>query len=299
MRVSLEDIKVIAYVCEPRQEKVVPVGTTFLALLQEKRPGFTSHNFYYWVTAEHIINNIQHKPILRINRKNGSPLEIETGKDNWRKHLKSDVAVFPFEVANKVWAELDIKWVDTLIFATQDYKRPNPGDIPTTEHLPDIGIGDDVIFIGLFAQHGGTGKNLPIVRFGNVARMPTEEEIEIEIDAAPTYRKIVAYLVEAKSWGGQSGSPAIWQQEFIFKPKKPDVKPEEKTKKRISCLMGVVSSHFDIPQKARTENNVSTDITTKLNTGIAIVVPAHVIMDLIMTDDVLVAARNAKFAETK
>ena len=297
MRIDPVDLKCVGYICEVRDGETMPVATTFLALLQEKRPGFNNQHFYYWVTAEHVINNIGDKPILRINRKSGVPFERETDKDEWRTHFDSDVAVFPFNVSDDVWKDLDIEWFDTLLFATEDYKRPNVGDLPITKNLPDIALGDDVIFFGLFAQHHGKDRNLPIVRFGNIVRMPTEERIRIEIDAAPTPRDIIAYLVEARSWGGQSGSPAIWQAEFTFKPKKPDVKPVEKKKKRISALLGVVSSHFDIKQKAEIKSDVFDDITTKLNTGIAIVVPAHVIKDLIMKDDELIAARDAKFAE--
>lgn len=124
--------------------------------------------------------------------------------------------------------------------------------------------------------------------------MPTEEKVQIEVEAAPTYRHVIAYLVEARSWGGQSGSPVLWTAEFTFKPKKPDVKPEEKTRKRVSALLGVVSSHFDIQQKAQSKSNILNDITTRLNTGIAIVVPAHTIKDLIMNDSDFVDARRAR-----
>ena len=78
-----------------------------------------------------------------------------------------------------------------------------------------------------------------------------------------------------------------------------DCPPSEKTKKRVSALLGVVSSHFDIPQKAQSKSEVFDDITTKLNTGIAIVVPAHVIADLILEDPELKDARDAKFTTIK
>jgi hypothetical protein len=296
MRVKPEDLKVVAYVCEARAGQITPVGTAFLARLCEQKPESKNRHFYYWVTAQHVISNIQNAPILRINRKNSIPFEKKTGKDEWCLHSHSDIAVFPFRVDDKTLCELDVTPVDTLLFATPDYKRPNLGDIPRTQNPLDISIGDDVIFFGLFAQHGGKDKNLPIVRFGNVARVPTEETIKIQIDAVPTYRSIIAYLVEAKSWGGQSGSPAFWQAEFTFKPKNVNVKPEEKTRKRVSCLMGIVSSHFDISQKAQSTKGMLDDITTKLNTGIAIVVPAHFIADLIMNDPDLKNARDSELA---
>ena len=129
--------------------------------------------------------------------------------------------------------------------------------------------------------------------------MPTDEKIEIEIDAAPTPRDIIAYLAEARSWGGQSGSPVLWTAEFTFKPKRPDVKPEEKTKKRVSALLGVVSSHFDIKQKAESKRDAFDDITTKLNTGIAIVVPAQAIKEVIMNDPDFVKDREDQLEQVK
>ena len=247
------------------------------------------------MTAEHVINNISGQPILRINRKDGAPFEWKTNKSQWRNHLDSDVAVAAFDISDETWSELDLQWIDTIIFIKSDYTvGQEREDIPRTVTPPDIEIGDDVIFFGLFAQHHGADKNLPIVRFGNIARMPTAERIQIEIDNHPSYREIVAYLVETKSWGGQSGSPAIWQAEFTFKPKKKDVKPEEKTKMRMSGLLGVVSGHFDVEQKVRRGKEMLQDISTRLNTGIAIVAPAHAIEEVIMNDHELAKDRETR-----
>lgn len=299
MRVSEQDLKCVAFVCEVRAGEVTPIATAFSVLLQEQRNDVPSQHYRYWVTAEHVINNISGNPMLRINRKNETPYEWETNKQDWRMHSSSDVAVAMFNVSDEISNSLDVVWIDTRLFVTSGYRRPNLGDVPPTNVPLNIALGDEVFFLGLFSQHHGKERNLPILRFGSIARMPTEEKIQIEIDAAPTTREIIAYLVEARSWGGQSGSPALWTHEFTFKPKKADVRAEEKTRKRVSALLGIVSSHFDIKQKAQSKGDIFEDITTSLNTGIAVVAPAHAIEDLIMNDREFVTARKKQIARSK
>jgi hypothetical protein len=71
----------------------------------------------------------------------------------------------------------------------------------------DIGTGDDVAFIGLFSESPGDERNRPIVRLGNVARM--NEELSPQEYQSGQMTWIDAILVEARSWGGHSGSPAL------------------------------------------------------------------------------------------
>ena len=64
----------------------------------------------------------------------------------------------------------------------------------------EIGIGSEVYFPGLFVHHHG--RNEPIVRGGIVSSMPTEPVLT-------EFGEIHAYLAEARSVGGLSGSPVI------------------------------------------------------------------------------------------
>ena len=66
-----------------------------------------------------------------------------------------------------------------------------------------IGVGDEVFLTGLFANHIGQQRNLPIIRVGNIALMP-EEPVQ-----HPSLGPIDAYLIEARSIGGLSGSPVF------------------------------------------------------------------------------------------
>src|SRR5207253_3257650 len=43
----------------------------------------------------------------------------------------------------------------------------------------EVGVGDEVFFVGLFVQHAGEARNLPMARFGHISRMPVEP-IEVQ-----------------------------------------------------------------------------------------------------------------------
>ena len=66
----------------------------------------------------------------------------------------------------------------------------------------EVGVGDEVFITGLFSHHHGNHKNIPIVRTGNIASMP-EEKIQTQ-----NYLR-EAFLIEARSIGGLSGSPVF------------------------------------------------------------------------------------------
>ena len=68
----------------------------------------------------------------------------------------------------------------------------------------NVGIGDELITVGLFTQRHGAQKKIPIVRSGIIAAMP-DEPFEDQNTGKPYH----AYLVEARSIGGLSGSPVF------------------------------------------------------------------------------------------
>jgi hypothetical protein len=71
-----------------------------------------------------------------------------------------------------------------------------------------IGPGDDLFYVGRFADHAGKYENLPSVRFGSLSMMPNEREpVEYDIDGK-TFTQ-VGFLVEARSRSGYSGSPVF------------------------------------------------------------------------------------------
>src|ERR1700722_14632548 len=69
----------------------------------------------------------------------------------------------------------------------------------------DIGMGDDVFMIGLFVDHAGDEHNVPIGRFGNIARLSDGGSLVEQ----PNGQKRPSHLVDTRSRGGFSGSPVF------------------------------------------------------------------------------------------
>ena len=133
------------------------------------------YSFTYVVTAEHVISGLQEKgfeaPYLRMNRPDGDMLAIETEYANWLFHpeptadVRTDVAVYPISFKR---SEVIYSHAPLSQFVTDKI----------IEEF-DIGVGTQVAIVGLFASHYGQGKNIPVVRMGNISAMP-EEPIKTE-----------------------------------------------------------------------------------------------------------------------
>lgn len=160
-------------------------------------------------------------------------------------------------------------------------------------------LGDEVFLVGLFRSHYGKERNVPIIRVGNIAALPSPDE-----PIKTTYcGDIEAYLVEVKSVAGISGSPVFkdWYQETrmefpgIIDPRGRPSDPED-----INWFdyhfVGLVHGHFDA---AKLSDAIADDDTLdadpaapeKINTGIAIVVPQKQIFETLYQPE-LVADRR-------
>lgn len=198
------------------------------------------------VTARHIVDGLKgHDLYMRLNSHDGASQITRVVKDTkWLFHDDPlvDVAVLAWMPPGDI---VDYKWVGI--------------DIAFSESLhQSIGPGDDVCTVGLFAHVSGAQRNIPIVRSGNIAMVPCEP--------VPTSSgEIEAYLIESRSIGGLSGSPA-----FVW---------ESTVGQRRGFLLGVVKGHWDIP--AENKNDLAADAQSSVNMGIAIVVPASKIVDIL------------------
>jgi|SRR5208283_1039052 len=230
------------------------VATGFFVWLHVPEGGFL-----YLVTAKHVATRLKGRQFLiRVNLKDGSSdfVEAESGS-NWWYHPKDESV----DVAVLSWSTTRIELVD--------YKC-----IPETMFLNDeiisqqeIGIGDDVFITGLFAHLSGSKRNLPIVRTGNIAMMPDEKILTKQFGESE------AYLIEIRSIGGLSGSPAF-------------VRPSNPNPMIIGqpsvYLLGLTSGHWEIPPERRNEfQTVEDDAIDKVNMGIAVVVPAKKIREVL------------------
>jgi hypothetical protein len=186
------------------------------------------------------------------------------------------------------------------------------------DNFPDgigVEVGDELFSPGLFVQSSGERRNLPVVRFGHIARMPGEELVTLETESRGPI-DIRAYLAETHSWGGYSGSPVFWNRpydlSFPLKLRQPVALPAAAgtppgqlnviiARGSAIALLGLVSGHFDIPREAKDETDLTIkDVITDINSGIAIVTPAENLRELLMDNEEVVKDRQRRaLAEKK
>lgn len=312
----------VAFLCE--QKKGVPGGTAFFVELEEP-----DYSWTYLVTALHCLDEIEGQDVyVRVNTlPTSSPgfEDISTRKDDWLRHDQADVAAiispidqtrFPFQ---QIPMDLSIDAQYRFDVAKLE-GRGNPVLEPMLkQNFPKgiaVEVGDELFSPGLFIQSAGKTRNLPVVRFGNIARLPTEEMIVLETEKKKT--AIRAYLAETHSWGGFSGSPVFWHFDYPIASPILAIRlgPEASSKKSViivpekqsqpermtvlvgrgyaTGLLGLVSGHYDIPKIAKQE-----DIRSEINAGIAVITPAANIKELLMSDDAIEGRneRKARLAE--
>lgn len=259
--------------------KRIPAGTAFLAGIPAPAPAQADSESMlanagwfvrYLVTARHVVALSRKFGSLfaRIHLANGTATLIEFPPESWHEHPSTEVAVALLRTRAAI---------DHVLISIDQFEL----EAQVMQHA--VAIGDEVFFVGLFSEHPGTERNQPILRFGNIALMPDEK---ILVNLGDSTARIRAYLVEARSWGGHSGSPA-----FVYFP--PD-----RFGNSISVsvalpifLLGLVQGHYDIKSDVKFIGDVGAG-EVAVNAGIAAVVPAQEIHDLLMSPQV-VAEREA------
>jgi len=192
----------------------------------------------------------------------------------------ADVAVMPISL------HPDIDWLfwPVTAFATDAVVKE-----------VEISIGDDVFLTGLFYRHTGTRRNIPIVRAGIIAAM-LEEPVRTSLGETE------AFLIEARSIGGLSGSPVFVRPEsnYVHKINTEDSYTIGRWDARVGSfwLLGLMHGHWDV-------NASDVDVIVEdrghresVNVGIGIVVPAQKILETIGQPELEELRRRAE-AELK
>jgi len=258
--------------------KKIPSGTSFFVGV----PIGNAHTVIYAVTARHVIDKSRsYGPLyLRVNIVGGGFKDFEIPENSWISHSTTDVAVTQVDLSHE---GLDLRPVPVTDLANDKY---------VDEH--GIGLGDDVFFAGLFSKFAGEERNQPIIRFGNISLMP-HEQIPVKLDPGSESTTLIhAYLVESKSWGGHSGSPA-----FIVYP--PDRVQGEMvlTSENPIVLLGLVHGHYYIDQDVAFTGDIFYGSgKVPVNAGMAVVVPAQKIIDTLMLPE-LVEKRERLLGEIR
>ncbi len=239
-------------------------GTSFIVTV----PGTQDNTFAFMVTARHVAERLEGKEFyIRANKRNGTAVALKGLPSNpwWfhptdRKHVDAAVTFFAPAQLN----ELDIQHIPFNMFINH-----------ATLEVQHIGVGDEVFITGLFTKVTETAKNIPIVRTGTIAMIPGER-----IPFGDDF--IDAYLIEARSIGGLSGSPVFVRQTvaletssspIILAGRRPDTVLQGVGGN--IYLLGSMIGHWEIPE------GFTPSQAEAVNMGIAPVVPASKILEII------------------
>lgn len=285
MEIPPEIQKCVVFLCYEQSgvngtKDFIPFGTAFFIEVKEEN---LTH--FYLITAKHNLDEIKKigvdKIFIRINSKNGGANFIEVAERvKWYFHPDNDnnpvdVAITQIEISNL----FDIRTIPHGMFLKEENIKNR-----------DVDIGNEVFITGLFSRYYGKDKNLPIIRVGNIAMLP-EEKIWVSLNDG-CY--IDAYLIEARSIGGLSGSPVFFREPYFKRLDNGQIelRPEPKY-----YLGGIIHGHWPIDD-SKIDNSVDYRKEKNVNMGIAIITPAIKILEILnqkeLKDMRMRAERNYK-----
>ena len=291
MRIADTVLQSVAFIGIKQEGRFSPRATAFFAVIEQG--GF---QFLNLVTAEHVISGLVtrgHTLWLRVNCKDGKVREGILRPEGFYYHPDNerdptDVAVCPTNhfLADDETGEHHEMAISPLVLTAGHL-------LPDAAFFENVGLGSEVAVVGLFRSHYGNNKNIPIVRSGNLAAMMDE----------PIFTKyagyIKAYLIEARSIAGLSGSPVLAMPSMTVAMAK---KLRGENIKGIA-LLGLMHGHFDV-------QNLNEDVVAdsekperSVHTGIGVVVPTDKIMEVInqrelkeMRDEIIENVKKANGA---
>lgn len=248
-------------------------GTGFLMRIPV--PTHPNSAWIYLVTAQHVLHsdgNNLNSPLLkelfvRMNKVSADslvvPVPIVTTGPQRTVFLSPDpdidVAVLPIKLPEN--EKLDIESFDENFLATTDAMKQM-----------NIAVGTDMFFAGMFAPYQGRTRNQPIVRFGRLAMIP-EEKIDFG------GHQIDAYLVESFSFGGNSGSPVFFYPSSDNTPGR--ITMGYLPVKIAGVMKGFYGDLEPIQLAQVTQQRRQVMPVSQSNTGIAVVVPAKYIKEIL------------------
>lgn len=268
------DVKNTVFFIFVKNEKgeLLPNGTGFLVSVKgEKEP---QRLFGYLVTAKHVLKdnngNFYTSVFIRLNKRDGKAELIEFRLDGNKIYTSADDAVDIGVIP--AWPDesrYDFKVIpDELLITKEIFDKEN------------ITEGDEVFFVGLFTQYFGDQKNIPVTRFGRVA-MITDEKINWD------GKMMDLYLLETQSFGGNSGSPVFF---YLNQTRQPGSIILGAPK---LFLAGVMQGTFLDAQKIRVIETQNVEFSVQ-NAGIAAVVPAYKLREILFSDELVQMRRKAE-----
>ena len=242
----------------------------------------------YLITARHVAECIlrRERHFVRLNSFHKATEVWSDASWEWDLHEDKnvDLAVLPWSDKRQITHQLTAIPIDELLL--REYRNSqSPNAVGS-----GIGIGDEVFTVGLFPKISGREKNEPIVRTGTIAMVP-DETVQSEVGkddlGNPVYGDVDAYLIEARSVGGTSGSP-VWVSETLLIEHNESCSLLQEGSWFLAQgplhLLGMVTGHWTVPWDRNSD--------LELNAGISVVVKAKTIHKRLMSEK-YVAQRTA------
>jgi hypothetical protein len=261
------------------------IGTVFVVGIHD---GLGVGNaLLHLVTAKHVAEVFDPGScVIALNGKDGKPLYPRFGEDiKWLYHPTEpnavDVAVAPFASARL--NEYDVEYIPEEAFATPD-RIISSG----------LGLGDELVAIGLFTGFHGHSVVTPIVRTGNLAMMPVDRVSVKDFDP------MQVYLAEGRSIGGLSGSPIFVRNTLNLKTQKPargdlgQIEMEYISGLGRLYFLGLMHGHWDV--------ELATDKVSQaeaVNMGVSIIVPAHKILETLYQTELVELRKQVRENEQR
>ena len=269
MRVPAELKNCVCFLCGKNSDGTYHIGGTgfFVAVESEAHKGVW---YIYLVTAKHNIDKAKRSGYLnfhlRMNTGSGEADYMQVS-DDWEyldEGEAGDVAVMPiYELPGKF--TVGTLPMHMAVMSEEDAQQRG------------IGIGDDILMIGLFTKRKGSKRNIPIARSGIIAAMPEESMQDEE-----TGYFYDAYLAEIRSISGLSGSPVlVFKQNLKYLPNL-----DYPIAQTDGYLLGLMRAHWDVT-KEELLSDFSDNDSERLNTGIAIVTPISEAFKIINGDELM------------
>jgi len=261
---------------QPESIALVAVGTLFYVGIRQDNDRWVA----YGITARHVVDASRPDGdlFIRLVDSNGNTVPMRIPVDLWWAHPNTDVAAIRISFN---LAEYGLQFLPTDLFATPDWLNQH-----------NVGVGDRLVISGMFSNYVGSLRDEPILRFGRISLMPTEKLRMPPQDHSPEM-EIEVILAEAASWGGQSGSPT-----FVYFSFDRSLFVGDRVEMRLPNprLLGLVHGHYNIVQRVLEKDTEYPDLRVPLNAGIAIIVPAMKILEL-LNDPSVVEDRETRAAQ--
>lgn len=295
--------KSVGYVIEERWSKEEkdyvkhPVGTVFFVRGNLPTTDMNIGGACYAVTCKHVVFDYDGEPPekrhLRVNLKGGGFDDLLWEDNQWTLNDASDVAVAPITLGPK--------------YDVTPYRLPL---YDTGISFPPLQAGHDIFGIGLFQPIPGDDSVSALVRSGTVALPNTN--VKVNVTESMLIDLKGAHLIEARSWGGESGSPVFaYTQEYQVEESfleqfdsalyssgfgGPRVRAD-----LVPMFIGILQGHFilseDVTNKRTSRKSQKTIGTVPVNYGIGIVIPKEQIVGTLKSDNLEAERRNT--AETR